>query len=110
MNYFLSFRGHIVNLVVFKSLRCRTEYFRNSFLPFTVDESKKLDSDIKNSDSYAIFGHNFTDTVNPLCSCTHQTKNTDNFFLRCQSNLSARTTLMNELNNISNAINFLNSF
>ena len=29
--------------------------------------------------------------------------------LRCQNNLSARTTLMNELNNISNAINSSNS-
>ena len=39
----------------FKTLRCRTELFRNSFLPFTANEWNKLDSDIKNSDSYAIF-------------------------------------------------------
>ena len=39
----------------FKTLRCRTELFRNSFLPFTVNEWNKLDSDIKNSNSYAIF-------------------------------------------------------
>ena len=39
----------------FKTLRCRTELFRNSFLPFTVYEWNKWDSDIKNSDSYAIF-------------------------------------------------------
>ena len=126
----------------FKTLRCRTELFRNSFL---------LDSDIKNSDSYEMFRkkllafirpvgnsmygiydpfgvklinrlrlgfshlrehkfrHNFADTVNPLCSCTLETENTEHFFLRCQNNLSARTTLMNELNNISNAINSLNS-
>ena len=37
------------------------------------------------------------------------TENTDHFFLRCQNNLSAHTSLMNELNNISNAINSLNS-
>ena len=55
------------------------------------------------------FRHNFADTVNPLCSCTLETENTEHFFLRCQNNLSARTTLMNELNNISNAINSLNS-
>ena len=36
----------------FKTLRWRTELFRNSFLPFTVNEWNKLDSDIKNSDSY----------------------------------------------------------
>ena len=39
----------------FKTLRCRTELFRNSFLPFTDNEWNKLDSDIKNSNSYAIF-------------------------------------------------------
>ena len=60
------------------------------------------------------FRHTFTfsislDTVNPLCSYTLETENTEHFFLRCQNNLSARTTLMNELNNISNAINSLNS-
>ena len=31
----------------FKTLRCRTELFRNFFLPFTVNEWNKLDSDIK---------------------------------------------------------------
>ena len=39
----------------FKTLRCRTELFRNSFLPLTVNEWNKLDSDIKNSVSFAIF-------------------------------------------------------
>ena len=39
----------------FKTLHCRTELFRNSFLTFTVNEWNKLDSDIKNSDSYAVF-------------------------------------------------------
>ena len=129
----------------FRTLRCRTELFRNLFSPVTVNEWNKLDSDIKNSDSYAIFRkkllvfiklvgnniygiydlgvrlinrlrlgfshlqehkfrHNFADTVNPLCSCTLETENIGHFSLRCQNNLSARTTLMNELNNISNAI------
>ena len=55
------------------------------------------------------FRHNFADTVNPLCSCTLQAENIEHFFLRCQNNLSAHTTLMNELNNTSNAINSLNS-
>ena len=39
----------------FKTLCCRTELFRNSFLPFTVNDWNKLDSDIKNSESYTIF-------------------------------------------------------
>ena len=55
------------------------------------------------------FRNNFADIVNPLCSCTLETENAGHFFLRCQNNLSARTTLMNELNNISNAVNYLNS-
>ena len=53
--------------------------------------------------------HNFSDYMNPLCSCTLETENTEHFFLSCQNNLSASTILMNELNNISNAINSLNS-
>ena len=111
----------------FKILLCRTELYRNSFLSFTVNEWNKLDSDIKKSDSYAIFckkllaflgpvgngiygifdpfgvrlinrlrsgfshlhkfRHNFADTVNLLCSCTLETKNTEHFLLRCQNNL-----------------------
>ena len=35
----------------FKTLRCRIEHFRNLFLPFTVTEWKKLDSDTKNCNS-----------------------------------------------------------
>ena len=55
------------------------------------------------------FRHIYADTVNVLCSCTLKTENAEHSFLRCQNNLSARTTLMNELNNISNTINSLNS-
>ena len=132
-------------------MRWRTELFHNSFLSFTVNEWNKLDSNIKNSVSYAIFRkkpsvfirpeensiygiydsfrdklinrlhldfshlrvhkfrHNFIDTVNLLRSCTFETENTEHFFLRCQNKLSARATLMNELNNMSNAMNYLNS-
>ena len=41
----------------FKALRCRTELSRKSFLSFTVNEWNKLDFDIKNSASYAVFLH-----------------------------------------------------
>ena len=43
--------------------------------------------------------------MNPLCSCTVEIENTEHFFVRCQNDLSTRTTLMNELNNISITIN-----
>ena len=39
--------------VCFQTLRCRTTLFQNSFLPFT--KWNKLDSDIKNIDSHAMF-------------------------------------------------------
>ena len=50
----------------FKTLCCRTELFRNSFLPFTVNEWNKLDSDIKNSDSYVIFRKNLLAFIRPV--------------------------------------------
>ena len=132
----------------FQTFRCRTTFFQNSF---AITEWNKLDSDIKNIDSHAIFrkkllvfirplgndtygiydlfgirllnrlrlgfshlrehmfGHNFDDTWNPLCSCCLETEDTEHCFLRCQNNLSFCTTLMNDLNNINTAIASLNS-
>ena len=55
------------------------------------------------------FRHNFADTLNPLCSCSLETEDTEHYFLRCQNNLSFRRTLMNDLNNINNATASLNS-
>ena len=53
------------------------------------------------------FRHNFVD--NPLCSCSLETEDTEHYFLRCQNNLSLRTILINDLNNINTAIAPLNS-
>ena len=39
----------------FQGFRCRTTFFQNSFLPFAITEWDKLDSDIKNTDSQAMF-------------------------------------------------------
>ena len=39
----------------FKTLRCTTELFRNSFLPFTANEWNKLNAYIKNGDSFEMF-------------------------------------------------------
>ena len=52
--------------------------------------------------------HNFADTLNPLCSSSFETEDTEHYFLRCQNNLSLRTTLVNDLNNINTAIAYLN--
>ena len=54
------------------------------------------------------FRCNFTDTLNPLCSCYLETEDTEHYFLRCQNNLSLHATLMNDLNNINTAIDYLN--
>ena len=134
----------------FQTFRCRTTFFQNSFLPFAITEWNKLDSDIKNIDSHAMFRkklltfirhlgndiygihdpfgirlrnrfrlvfshlrehkfrHTSADTLNPLCSCSLETEDTEHYFLHCQNNLSFRTTLMNDLNNINTAIVSLN--
>ena len=55
------------------------------------------------------FRHNFADTLNPLCSCSLETEDTEYYFLRCQNNISFRTTFMNDLNNINTAIASFNS-
>ena len=119
-------------------------------LPFIITEWNKLDTDIKNTDSHAVFRknlltfirplendtygiydpvgvrllnrlrlgfshlrehksrHNFADTLNPLCSCSVETEDTEHYFLCCQNNLSVRTTLKNDLNNINTAMASLN--
>ena len=52
----------------FKTLRCGTGPFRNSFLSFTVNEWNKLDSDIKNSVSYVILRKNLLAFIRPVGS------------------------------------------
>ena len=49
----------------FKTLRCRTKLFRNSFLPFTVNAGSKPGSDIKNSYSFAIFHRKLLAFIRP---------------------------------------------
>ena len=49
----------------FKILFCKTELFRNSFLPFTINEWNKLDCDIKDSDSYAILRRKLLAFIRP---------------------------------------------
>ena len=51
----------------------------------------------------------YADTLSPLCSCSLATEDIEHYFLRCQNNLSSRTTVMNDLNNINNAMSSLDS-
>ena len=39
----------------YRALYCNTNLFRNSFLPFSINRWNKLDPDIRNLDSHAIF-------------------------------------------------------
>ena len=55
------------------------------------------------------FRHHFADILNPLCSCSLETEDAEHYFLRCQNNLSFRTALMNNLNNINTIIASFNS-
>ena len=50
----LSLQSSYRNPGCFQIFRCRT-FFQNSFLPFTITEWNKLDSDIQNINSHAMF-------------------------------------------------------
>ena len=50
----------------FQTFRCRTTFFQNSFLPFAITEWNKLDSDIKNIDSHAMFHKKLLAFIRPL--------------------------------------------
>ena len=55
----------------FQTFRCRTTFLQNSFLPFTIAEWNKLDSDIKNIDSHAMFRKKLLAFIRPLGNDTY---------------------------------------
>ena len=55
----------------FQTFRFMTTFFQNSFLPFTLNEWNKLDSDIKNIDSHALFRKKFLTFIRPLGNDTY---------------------------------------
>ena len=103
----------------FQTLRCRTTLFQHSFLPFTITEWNKLDKDIKNIDSRAVLRKKLLTFLWPLESDANGIY--DSLGVRLpnrlrlgfshlkEHNLSFRTTLTNDLNNINTAIAFLNT-
>ena len=50
------------------------------------------------------FGHNFEDTLNPLCSCSTEAETTLHFFPRCQFFNDIREILINDLMNIDRSL------
>ena len=55
----------------FQTFCCRTKFFQNSFWPFTITEWNKLDSDIKNIDSHAMFRKKLLAFIRPLGNDTY---------------------------------------
>ena len=49
----------------FQSLLCRTEIFKNSFLPYTINEWNKLDPEIRRIDLYVGFGKKLLSFIKP---------------------------------------------
>ena len=57
----------------FQNFRCRNTFFQNSFLPFTITEWNKLDSDIEKIDSRAMFCKKLLAFIRPLGNDTYGT-------------------------------------
>ena len=55
----------------FQTLPCRTALLENSFLPFTITEWNKLGTDIKNTDSLAMFRKILLTFIRPLENDTY---------------------------------------
>ena len=49
----------------YRALNCRTDLFRNSFLPFSTNEWNKLDPDIRNLDSHVKFRKRLLHFIRP---------------------------------------------
>ena len=49
-------------------MRCRNDYFKNSFIPYVVREWNKLSTDIRNSTSYQQFRKSLLSFIKPTCS------------------------------------------
>ena len=53
------------------SFKVRTEVFRNSFFPYTVNEWNNLDNIIKSSDSFLMFKKRMLNLMRPRCNKTY---------------------------------------
>ena len=50
----------------FQPLLCRTEIFKNSFLPYTINEWNKVDPEIRRIDSYVGFRKKLPSFIKPM--------------------------------------------
>ena len=51
---------------------CRTVSFKNSFLPYAIKESNKLDSEIRNAETYAPFRKMLLNFARPIGNSTYK--------------------------------------
>ena len=49
-------------------MRCRNDYFKNSFIPYVVREWNELSTEIHNSTSYQQFRKSLLSFIKPICS------------------------------------------
>ena len=49
-------------------MRCRNDYFKNSFIPYVVREWNKLSTEIRNLTSYQQFRKSLLSFIKPTCS------------------------------------------
>ena len=49
-----------------RALYCKTDLFRNSFLPFSINEWNKLDPDIRNLESHPMFRKKLLTFIRPF--------------------------------------------
>ena len=57
------------------NFKVRTELFRNSFFPYTVNEWNNLDNIIKSSDSFLMFRKRMLNLIRPKCNETYEIHN-----------------------------------
>ena len=50
------------------------------------------------------FNHNFSDCINPLCTCSPNSESTVPYFLHCNYYNSARIALLNDLNSVNRTV------
>ena len=65
----------------FETFCCRATLFQNLFLPFVITEWNKLDTDIKNIDSHAMFCKKLLAFIRPLENDTYGIYDTFGFRL-----------------------------
>ena len=57
------------------NFKVRTDLFRNSFFPYTVNEWNNLDNIIKSSKSYLMFGKRMLNLIRSKCNNTYEIHN-----------------------------------